>query len=161
MFTHAIDVATRFTNPFVGLRRRANGDVFTTMGAFVVVNEEGWVLTSGHIVDEILGHQNGVDGADEGAAQEGSVTSHSELWAVPGFMNTKPHLAEAHRQSSRRSRACVAWSRSTPTRLRRIPIFRDISTAPIAQGMSVCRLGFPFCDVPATFRRRPGRVRPR
>lgn len=150
MFTHAIDVATRFTNPFVGLRRRASGDVFTTMGAFVVVNEEGWVLTSGHILDEILGHQNGVDGAEEGAAQEGSVTSHSELWAVPGFMNTKPHLAEAHLNQV----ADLAVCRLEPFDADAIagyPIFRDISTAPIAQGTSVCRLGFPFCDVPATF----------
>ena len=31
------------------------------------------------------------------------------------------------------------------------PIFRDVSSAPIEQGMSVCRLGFPFCDVPASY----------
>ena len=147
MFTEAIEVASKFTNPFVGLRRRANGEVFTTMGAFIAVNAEGWVLTSGHIIGEILSYK---DGADASAADDTQVVSHSELWAMPGFMGTKPHLAEAHVNQV----ADLAVCRIEPfdaDAIPAFPVFRDVSAAPIGQGMSVCRLGFPFCDVPATF----------
>lgn len=150
MFTHAIDVATNFTNPFVGFRRRANGEVFTTMGAFIVVNADGWILTSGHIVDEILARTNEAGSDAEGDDDGARVVAHSELWAVPGFLRTKPRLVEA--QVNRV--ADVGICRIEPFDAESVvayPVFRDCTIAPIEQGMSICRLGFPFCDVPATF----------
>lgn len=150
MFTHAIDVATKFTNPFVGLRRRANGEVFTTMGAFIVVSADGWILTSGHIVEEILERKRQIAAALEADEAPDRVIAQSELWAVPGFMATMPHIVEA--QVNRV--ADVGVCRIEPfdaDSIAAYPVFRDAITAPIEQGMSVCRLGFPFCDVPATF----------
>ncbi len=152
MFTHAIDVATRFTNPFVGLRRRASGEVFTTMGAFIAVNAEGWVLTSGHIVEEILLRKNDARGPsreDEGGDR---VVAHSEIWAVPGFMATQPHLVEVHINHVADLGLCKIEPFDAES-VSAYPVFRDVAAAPIEQGMSVCRLGFPFCDVPATYQR--------
>ncbi len=151
MFTHAIDVATKFTNPFVGLRRRANGEVFTTMGAFVAVNSEGWVLTSGHIVEEILARKNDEDGTARRDAGDRRVVAHSEIWAVPGFMSLQSHLTRVHVNHV----ADLALCKIEPfdgEAISSYPVFRDVAVAPIEQGMSVCRLGFPFCDVPATYR---------
>jgi hypothetical protein len=150
MFTHAIDVATKFTNPFVGLRRRANGEVFTTMGAFIAVNSEGWVLTSGHIVEEIVARKNGADGSARRDEGDERVIAHSEVWAVPGFMAMPPRLVEVHVNHV----ADLGLCRIEPFDAEAIssyPVFRDVAFAPIEQGMSVCRLGFPFCDVPATY----------
>lgn len=150
MFTHAIDVATKFTNPYVGLRRRANGEVFSTMGAFIVVNDDGWVITAGHVVDEIVARANEAESAGEHGASGGRVVASTELWAVPGFMMTKPHVVEAHVDRV----ADLALCRIEPfdgDSVAEYPVFRDTDAAPIEQGMSVCRLGFPFCDVPATY----------
>jgi len=107
MFTHAVDVATRFTNPFVGLRRRANGEVFTTMGAFIAVNSEGWVLTSGHIIEEILARKNDADGSSRREEGDERVVAHSEIWAVPGFMAMRPQLVQVHTSTMWPTWACA------------------------------------------------------
>jgi hypothetical protein len=147
LFTQAIEIATRFTNPFVGLRRRENGEVFTTMGAFVVINADGWVVTSGHIAEEVVGHGKAADPADAAGQR---VVAHSELWAIPGFMTSQPRLAEVHINHV----ADLALCRLEPFDAEAVsafPVFRDVAASPIEQGMSICRLGFPFCDVPASY----------
>jgi len=148
MFVHAIDVASRFTNPFVGLRRRANGEVFATMGAFIVVNDEGWILTSAHILEDIPSGSNDPDAAENDPTGE-RVVAHSELWAIPGFMSSQPQLVEAHINQV----ADLGVGRLEPFigEALAYPVFRDTATNPIEQGMSVCRLGFPFYDVPARY----------
>lgn len=149
MFSHAIDVASNFTNPFVGLRRRVNGEVFSTMGAFIVVNSDGWILTSGHILEDIPADGSVVDiPAHDDDGQR--VVAHSELWAVPGFMASQPSLVEAHINTV----ADLGLCRIEPfdrDSVAAYPIFRDNAAAPIEQGMSVCRLGFPFCEVAARY----------
>ncbi len=149
MFTGAVRVATAFTNPYVGLRRRRGGTVFTTMGAFIVVNSDGWILTSAHVIDEIVGREHETQAADGETCADG-IVAHVELWALPGFSETKPRLVEAHVNRV----ADVAVCRLEPFDAMSItgfPVLRDTYAEPIDQGMSVCRLGFPFCDVPATF----------
>lgn len=153
MFAHAIDIASRFTEPFVGLRLREDGEVFTTMGAFVVVNADGWVLTSGHIVSEILARRNGASQAL--SAGESPVVAHSEIWAVPGFRDEPPQIATAHVSPV----ADIGLCRLEPfdgSAISAYPVFRDTAVAPVEQGTSVCRLGFPFCDVPAAYRQDTG-----
>ena len=130
------------------------------MGAFIVVNAEGWVLTSGHIVEEILvASTSATDAAD--VTPRGASRGRA-LGAVGG--------ARLHDHASRVSSRCTSTASPTwavPHRAvrrgggREYPVFRDTGTAPIEQGMSVCRLGFPFYDVPATLQRGARRVRAR
>lgn len=150
MFTHAIAAATKFTNPYVGLRRRASGEVFSTMGAFVVVNRDGWILTAGHVVDEIVARVQETEAEASTESDPGRVVAATELWAVPGFVATKPHVVEAHVNRV----ADLGICRLEPfdgDAVAAYPVFRDGGQSPIEQGMSVCRLGFPFCDVPASY----------
>ncbi len=149
LFTQAIEIATKFTNPFVGLRRRADGEVFTTMAAFIVVNAAGWVLTSGHVVEEILSRRNADAASDSPDTRR--VIAHSEIWAVPGFMTSPPRIAEWHVSHIADVGICRLEGFDSES-IGAFPILRDTSIDPIDQGMSVCRLGFPFCDVPATYR---------
>ena len=155
MFVDAINMATAFTSPYVGLRRRANGEVFSTIGTFIVVNADGWILTSGHIVDEIQSC-HGIEAGEasmETVAEEqraGMVSEHLELWALPGFAESGLRLAEAHVNRIADIGLC-RLDRFDPASVRRYPVFRDSARAPVEQGMSVCRLGFPFVEMPATF----------
>jgi hypothetical protein len=147
MFTHAARCASEFTFPFVGLRRRGGGHVYSTIGAFVVLNAEGWALTSAHLVNEIfavereaLGEAPAIDEA------EPACTDHAEIWAVPGFSDARPHLAEA----VVRPLADLALMRLEPFDAELVgayPTLRDPSAQPIAQGTSVCRLGYPFHNI--------------
>jgi len=148
MFAHAIEVASAFTNPYVGLRRREDGEVFTTMGAFVVVNRDGWILTSEHILEEIVSCRRQVAG--EGPAEDNPVMAHSEIWALPGFEDAHPVVTAVHANRAADLALCKLDGVDA-ARLGRLPVFRDTAKRSVEQGMSVCRLGFPFYDVAATF----------
>jgi len=154
VFSHAIDVASQFTEPYVGLRLRDNGEVFSTMGAFIVVNSDGWILTSGHILSEILARQNG-SSHTPASPDEQRIVAHSEIWAVPGFMQSTPRLITAHVNPVADIGVCKIEPFDAAT-ISAYPVFRDTAVSPIEQGMSVCRLGFPFCDVPASYRQESG-----
>jgi hypothetical protein len=117
----------------------------STVGAFVLLNEEGWALTAGHVVDEILSAQRQVE---KGAAHESnpadSCTHHVEVWAVPAFGRTRPMVAEAIVRGVA-DLAVVRLEPFDPECVAGFAVLRDEPEgASIVQGMSVCRLGYPF-----------------
>ena len=50
MFAEACTLARQFTRPIVISQRRADGKCSASIGAFVVVNREGWAVTALHII---------------------------------------------------------------------------------------------------------------
>jgi S1-C subfamily serine protease len=147
MFTQAVRTAAQFTFPYIGLRRRRCSHVYSTMGAFMILNAEGWVLTSSHLVDEILAIEREVQASAQTTGDQ-VCTEHAEIWAVPGFGETRPRLAEV----TVRPLADLALVRLEPfdaTVVGQFPLLRDVTRAPVEQGMSVCRLGYPFHDIAA------------
>lgn len=152
MFQRAVAVADEFTFPYVGLRRRADDEVFSVVGAFVVVNSQGWVLTAGHIVDEIMAREQerALSGDQTAEDADAHVTERTEIWALPGFLGTQPRLAEARVNRLADLALCRLEPFDTSV-VSAFPVFRDSEAHPIQQGMSVCRLGFPFYDIEASF----------
>ena len=154
MFTQAVRTASGFTYPYIGLRRSSDGEVSASVGAFIVVNSGGWLMTSGHIVSEILDRQKECDALSAGTvapAERGTLCAdHVEIWALPGFTESKPRVVEAMinpladlalvRLESFDSQVVVAY-----------PVLRDTTSCPVDQGMSVCRLGYPFHDIQAGY----------
>lgn len=137
-------MATQFTFPYLGLRRRASGALDSMVAAFVVLNEEGWVLTAAHVIDEIVSAQRDVDGdTSEAASGDDPCTHHVEVWAIPGFDRARPRITEA----IVRGVADLAVVKLEPFDSERVSSFatlRDELEEPISQGMSVCRFGYPF-----------------
>ncbi len=52
MFAKAYELATSFTRPVVLSRRNRAGNCSAAIGAFVVVNRDGWAVTAWHIGQE-------------------------------------------------------------------------------------------------------------
>jgi hypothetical protein len=147
MFTSAVRTAAQFTFPYVGLRRRRCSHVYSTMGAFLMLDAQGWALTSSHLVDEILAVEAEVKSAAENHGDQ-VCTDHVEIWALPGFSETRPRLVEA----TVRPLCDLAVVRLEPfdaTTISQFPLLRNVKSDPIEQGMSVCRLGYPFHDIAA------------
>jgi Trypsin-like peptidase domain len=150
MFAQAIRSASHFTFPYVGLRRRECGQVYSTIGAFVILNPAGWAITSAHVVNEILAVQRE---ADEGVGSappgdHGVCVDHAEIWVLPGFEATRPRLTQA----VVRPIADIAAIKLEPfdgSTVAEYPVLRDCTRHPISQGTSVCRLGYPFHDIKA------------
>ena len=53
MFQEAIKNAQQYTLPVVVSYRRQDGSTGSSIGAFIVLNEDGWILTAWHIVGQM------------------------------------------------------------------------------------------------------------
>lgn len=58
MFSNAYELASGFTNPVITSIRFSNNSIESSLGSFVVLNEEGWIITAGHILNSFMGFQN-------------------------------------------------------------------------------------------------------
>jgi polynucleotide 5'-kinase involved in rRNA processing len=54
MFAHAISLITPFTQPVIISKRLADGTVEAGCATFVIVNRDGWILTAGHLFQDLF-----------------------------------------------------------------------------------------------------------
>ena len=79
MFSKAVPIAAGFTRPVVISSRSAQGECAGTIGAYVVLNREGWILTAGHLLDIVRAQQ---DSARRYAGYRGNVVEfHRDIAA--------------------------------------------------------------------------------
>src|SRR2546428_13109689 len=53
MFARAVQLAQGFTRPLIVSTPLANGTVTSGCAAFVILNDEGWMVTAGHVMCEL------------------------------------------------------------------------------------------------------------
>jgi hypothetical protein len=138
VFEDAAERAGEYTCPFVGLRRRPDKSVFSNIGAFIVLNREGWVLTAAHLMNEIAASR-----------RTDQVAEAVEIWAIPGFSESHPTIAE-NIVLPAADLALVRLEPFDPGQIAAYPTLRpeDESVRP---GMPIARLGYPFHEVKADF----------
>lgn len=175
MFETALEIAGAFTFPYVGLRRKHDGTVFSTVGAFIVLNSQGWCITAAHLMAEIVKAKQSTRSVAEidakiaelkrkdgkrtnrerhelerlEARRLGHLSHSAEIWALPNFSDTHPHIVEHHVARH----ADVAAFRLEPfdgTSISRYPVLRE-GHASVRPGTAVCRVGFPWHHVDATY----------
>ena len=163
MFSKAVPIAAGFTRPVVISSRSAQGECAGTIGAYVVVNREGWILTAGHLLDIVRAQQDsarrhaGYGGnvvefhrdiaADKRYRKKGvrtfhkpaasSVRNHSVWWGVDGVRLVEARIVPA---------ADLALGRLepfAPESVAHYPAWKDPSRD-AAPGRSLCKLGFPL-----------------
>ena len=163
MFSKAVPVAAGFTRPMVISSRTAQGACSSTIGAYVVVNREGWILTAGHLLDIVRRHQDSARRhqgyrdnvvefhrdvtADKRYRKKGvrtfhrpaasSVRNHSVWWGADGARLVEARLVPA---------ADLALGRLDPfdpASVARFPVFKNPSRG-YEPGRSLCKLGFPL-----------------
>lgn len=170
MFSKACKDIMPYTLPIVLCRKTISGQCSGTIGTFVVVNRDGWIVTAGHIVEQLIKMLE-----DVGAVAK----FHSDLAAIKADLSiddrerkrrinklTKPannqtekcaqiwpvHLGHS---SPIMSNAAVyqpvdiavakldPWD---PTWVTSYPVFKDPSKG-FDSGTMLCRTGFPFHDI--------------
>ncbi|MFA5417220.1 MAG: serine protease [Bacteroidales bacterium] len=57
MFSKAYDLASKYTHPVIVSMRFFNGEVKSGLGSFVIINDDGWILTAAHILDPAFAHK--------------------------------------------------------------------------------------------------------
>ncbi|MDR2865990.1 MAG: serine protease [Methanomassiliicoccaceae archaeon] len=154
MFGYACEKAMKFTRPVITSVRLCNGTVNCSCGAFIVLNEDGWILTAGHIFDSFVAFQENSRKIREIEEQNSRGTSkirmepkwiknHSIWWG-----SDKARLNEVFIDR----KIDVAVGRLEPFNKREITEYPTIKNpANMRPGTSLCKLGFPFTTITATF----------
>ncbi len=170
MFQEAIKEAQQYTLPVVISRRRRDGSTGSSIGAFIVLNEDGWILTAHHIVSEIQKYK-------------AELESYTDYKGEISNINADEKLTKAQRKKSIRSLAKPPANHITEfspwwgydgwridsfqidaladvaigqlsgfdkTRVTKYPTFKNPSTN-VDVGESLCKLGFPFHSITPTF----------
>lgn len=169
MFARAFRLASRYTRPVVILRRRFDGTIECGCGACVVINDEGWVVTADHL---FRSH-------DDSILHAGEISDHYRRIAE---IQRDPRLSpEARRRKIFRLPCDPRWIThhsfwwgGDDVRIRDVlrlpeadlavgrlepfapcppdayPAFKN--PASLEVGTSLCKLGYPFHEITATFR---------
>ena len=167
MFADAYEIAARFTVPVVVSMRLHTGEVHCSVGSAIVVDEAGWLATVAHVLEPLDLHRRH---QPQIAAYDSAV---AEIMQGAGGTPEKQIRIEALDDGNSWIRNCSIWfgrdEWSVPTFqvlatadlaigqianfdaavIARYPTFRD--PASIRPGESVCRLGFPFHEITATY----------
>lgn len=168
MFAVAYKVVSSFTHPVVISNRFFDNTVECGCGAFVVINDEGWIITVAHLWDsfflfqqhakEISDYQNQLKLIQQDKNLDGKrkkkkidhlkknprwITNHSFWWARDNVQlkDVKP-LPEGD----------IIIGRLDPFDSKSIgsyPVLKD--PANLSIGTSLCKLGYPFHKIEATF----------
>ena len=165
MFAEALKKAFKFTRPVVISSRKHSGKCVSGIGAYVVLNPDGWIITAGHIAQEILGLDQAVVSHQEREAQRlaveadsdltskqkqrrmkslrpgrESVTNYSTWWGQDALtVRNFQIIAEADVAVGQLEGFDPAW-------VSEYPAIKDPSSK-LAVGTSLCRLGFPLHQI--------------
>jgi S1-C subfamily serine protease len=143
MFARAVQIAQGFTRPLIVSTRLTDGTVTSGCAAFVIVNDDGWMVTAGHVMSEMAAYQQ-QSAAPPGAGDPPPITNVSYWWGKDGVT-----VAELTVDGL----ADLAVGRLEPFDRREVltyPTFGNSARA-LLPGTALCRLGFPFHAIGATF----------
>lgn len=149
MFRNACTIARQFTRPVILCRQAASLECSSGIGSFVVVNDEGWIVTAGHIieqleklVDEEQDTQSKI-GAGEAVPDEATLRA-SAHWGWPECTLT---------QIYRHPLIDLAVGKLEPfdqSWITTYPVIKD-PTKDFDPGASLCKEGYPFHAVKPTW----------
>lgn len=168
MFASAFKRASAYTYPVIIRRRFFDRTVQSSCGAFIVLNEEGWIVTAAHLwnayfryqehAPEILEYERRVE-----AIQEDPGLDYEQKSRRIGLLRTDPewitHVSYWWGRDGVRLKDMkilpdgdLVIGRLDPFDPRRqaaYPVIKDPASLDV--GTSLCRLGYPFSRIEATF----------
>ncbi len=170
MFVQACEKARQFTRPVVLSHRRHDGVCVAGIGAFVVLNADGWAVTAWHIVEEIEKLTKGARQYKETEKQRAPIQADKALNRKARRKALKA-LPTVRADTVTNASAWWSWDKVLlkeftaipavdlafirlepfdPAWVTIYPMFKDPVT-PMAQGRSLCRIGFPFHTIEPLF----------
>jgi hypothetical protein len=148
MFADAFKITSGFTRPVIISTRFFDKTVECGCGAFIVINDEGWIMTAAHIFESLLAyHQNAKEISDyyekkQEKANPKWITNHSFWWGDGVQIKDIKLFQEGDLAIGR-------LDPFDPNTVKIYPVFKNTKCLDI--GTSLCKLGFPFHDVKASF----------
>jgi len=168
MFAQAYEIASPFTFPLVVSFRYFDGTVDASVGAYIVLNREGWVLTAAHVVQALLHrdeHQRQVQLYNESVlkiSQDASLNKRQQeqrisvLKSNPKWvLNLSTWFGVDHwrvgtfQVNPQLDLAVGRLDSFDPGAIKTYPVLKNPKT--LRPGTSLCKLGFPFYEIKPSF----------
>ena len=168
MFAKAYDIVKDFTKPIIVSTRLLNGEVDSSVASYIVLNNEGWILTAAHIFDGYASYQKHKKEVKEYKDKIKAIESDPSLYSakknkkirkIPcdqkwitniSFSWSVEGIKSFQIKVNREIDLAVAKLEPFDTQnIKRFPVFKDPKEIKI--GTSLCKLGFPFYKVPTEF----------
>ncbi len=145
MFANALKKVSGFTYPVIISKRYRSGQVECNCATFMVVNPDGWILTAAHVLNDMHLTQQQVKRLKHEKKLSGiRITNLSYWWGADGTIAKDFVVDET---------ADLALGRLEPFNERAVsiyPVFKN-PAGELPVGTSLCRLGFSFHRINATF----------
>ncbi len=159
MFVEAIEKASAFTFPLIISNQYQDGSVSSSLASFIILNEEGWLLTAAHTIQDTSLHQMHLKEYQEYIQGEGTVLNPKWILNHSLWFGADHHRVHTFHIWPENDLAIAKIEHFNPGLVREYPVF--ISPDAVKSGRSLCKLGFPFYDIQAvftenTFRYDPG-----
>jgi hypothetical protein len=79
MFRDACSVAPKFTFPVIVSMRTIGGKCTAGMGPYIVVNDEGWIVTAGHVLKQLADLAQSAQRCQTHSAKEAAIRANKAL----------------------------------------------------------------------------------
>jgi Trypsin-like peptidase domain len=167
MFVKAYEIAAAFTHPVIVSVRFFDDTVQCSLASFIVLNDEGWVITAAHVIEPASvyrQHQQKIaaHALHVRTIEEGPGTSTGKAKRIRSIPTSKRWLKNyslwwgwdggsvAEFQVLPEADLVLGKLEGfEPSVVHEYPVFRV--SPPMAPGRNLCKLGFPFHDIEATF----------
>ena len=173
MFAKAYKQASYFTQPVIISTRFFDKDVDCGCGAFVVINEEGWIVTAAHLWSSHFTFQQHLKDLDEYHAQVQTIKQDHKLNARQKHakverLPTNPKWITNHSFWWGRDKVQIheinpfpeadlvigRLEPFDPASIKAYPVFKNPEALEMAT--SLCKLGYPFHKIKASFDEKTG-----
>lgn len=171
MFSSAFLKVSQFTMPVIISQKHYNGSVTCGSAAFIILNEEGWILTAAHILKTLRKHTQDVKLVEQYEKDRLSIDNNAKIKSK----DRRKLLRKLNYDDKWTIRQSYWWGadgqiinnfwhndfldiaigKLEPYKkeffnIRQYPVFKNPrNSMPI--GASLCKLGFPFHKISATY----------
>lgn len=171
MFQKAYEIASQYTKPVLISHRFFDGKTDSGLGSFIIINDEGWILTAAHLIEPVNTFNKHVKEMQEFKKSRMSTDQHPGMtpqakirkkqqmksnskWItnLSHWWGNDKHRIKHFKVFKENDIAIGQIENYDPSFCAQYPVFRHPDT--IKAGASVCKLGFPFFNVKATFNKQ-------
>lgn len=169
MWQSALSTVAPFTLPVLYAARKVSGDILSGHASFVVLNQDGWILTAAHVLKQAVAWEDAAsattaaDRRREEIRQDSSLDKRARqlalqalprttsdsihqavtMWGLPGSRVTEMAILDE---------LDLAAARLEPFNLPSVTMFpRFKEPTSCRPGTSLCRLGFPLQKIPVVW----------
>jgi hypothetical protein len=147
VFSKAYEIARHFTLPIVLSKRTVGGECSATIAAAVLINEDGWIVSAGHVFEEMIALSEEESATQQALAARKPKKTAVERWS-PWFGQPGRIERVLTIPGSDIGIAKLVDFKPVPGAV--YPVFKD-PTRGYDPGTSLCRLGFPFHHIVPTY----------